>query len=144
MARLSAGVHHAPIVDVIDHDQRDRRRNRFYNHREGRSRSDGDLPALFDGIDVTEDSISIEAMKAVCLGGPGHYLGSDQTLQLMQTEYIYPAVGNRMSPKEWEEAQKPDLLEGAIARKDAILDKAPCQVPPETDRAVRDTYRMYF
>ncbi len=56
------------------------------------------------GIDVTEDSTSIEAMKQVCLGGPGHYLGSEQTLALMQTEYIYPTVGNRMSPKEWVEA----------------------------------------
>ncbi|PTE17789.1 methyltransferase, partial [Cereibacter changlensis JA139] len=44
------------------------------------------------GIDVTEDSTSIEAMKEVCLGGPGHYLGHAQTLSLMQTEYIYPAV----------------------------------------------------
>ena len=96
------------------------------------------------GIDVTEDSVSIEAMKAVCLGGPGHYLGSEQTLQLMQSEYIYPAVGNRMSPKEWEEAQKPDLLDGAIARKDAILADAPCQVPAETDRAVREAFQMYF
>ena len=96
------------------------------------------------GIDVTEESVSIESMKAVCLGGPGHYLGSDQTLRLMQSEYIYPAVGNRMSPKEWEEAQKPDLLEGAIARKDAILADAPCQVPAETDKAVRDAFPMYF
>ena len=53
------------------------------------------------GIDVTEGSVSIEVMKDVCLSGPGHFLGSDQTLQLMQTEYIYPALGNWMSPKEW-------------------------------------------
>ncbi len=96
------------------------------------------------GIEVTEDSVSIEAMKAVCLDGPGHYLGSDQTLQLMQSEYHYPVIGNRMSPKEWDEAQKPDLLQSAIARKDAILAEAPCQVPAEIDRAVRDAFVMYF
>ncbi|MEO0386871.1 MAG: trimethylamine methyltransferase family protein, partial [Pseudomonadota bacterium] len=62
------------------------------------------------GIDVTEDSVSIDAMKSVCLDGPGHYLGTDQTLQLMQTEYVYPALGNRMSPKEWEEGGRPALL----------------------------------
>jgi hypothetical protein len=39
----------------------------------------------------------------------------------MQTEYIYPNVGNRMSPKEWNEAGKPLLLDTAIARKNAIL-----------------------
>jgi trimethylamine--corrinoid protein Co-methyltransferase len=96
------------------------------------------------GIDVTEDSLSIEVMKEVCLGGPGHYLGADQTLKLMETEYIYPKVGNRMSPKEWEEAGRPGLLDRAIARTDAILASAPCQVPADVDRAVRAAYNIRF
>lgn len=96
------------------------------------------------GIDVTEDSTSIEAMKAVCLGGPGHYLGSDQTLALMQTEYIYPTVGNRMSPKEWMEAGRPQLLDRAIARKNDILAKAGCQIDPAVDAAIRATHNIYF
>ena len=96
------------------------------------------------GIEVTEDSTSIEAMKEVCLGGPGHYLGSDQTLKLMQTEYIYPAVGNRMSPKEWNEAGKPLLLDKAIQRKNTILSKAGCQIDPQIDAAIRATYNIYF
>ncbi len=97
------------------------------------------------GIDVTEDSVSIEVMKAVCLdGGPGHYLGSDQTLKLMQSEYIYPEVGNRMSPKEWVEAGQPLLLDRATAKKDAILQTAPIQVTPDVDRAVRARFPMYF
>ncbi len=96
------------------------------------------------GIDVTEDSTSIEAMKSVCLGGPGHYLGSDQTLALMQTEYVYPTVGNRMSPKEWAEAGKPALLDRAIARKNDILAAAGCQVDPELDRLVRARFRIHF
>ncbi|HEX9857592.1 MAG TPA: trimethylamine methyltransferase family protein [Paracoccaceae bacterium] len=96
------------------------------------------------GIDVTEDSTSIEAMKAVCLGGPGHYLGSDQTLALMQTEYIYPTVGNRMSPKEWMEAGRPQLLDRAIARKNDILAKAGCQIDPAIDAAIRATHKIYF
>ncbi|MCW3783176.1 trimethylamine methyltransferase family protein [Defluviimonas salinarum] len=96
------------------------------------------------GIDVTEDSTSIEAMKAVCLGGPGHYLGSDQTLQLMQTEYVYPTLGNRMSPKEWVEADRPMLLDKAIARKNEILSKAGIQVDPQLDAAIRKDYNIYF
>ena len=31
------------------------------------------------GIDVTEDSVSLEVIRKTCLTGPGHYLGSDQT-----------------------------------------------------------------
>ncbi len=96
------------------------------------------------GIDVTEDSTSIEAMKAVCLDGPGHYLGSDQTLQLMQTEYIYPSLGNRMSPKEWGEADRPMLLDKAIERKNDILAKAQIQIDPTLDAAIRADYNIYF
>jgi trimethylamine--corrinoid protein Co-methyltransferase len=96
------------------------------------------------GIDVNEDSTSIEAMKEVCLGGPGHYLGSDQTLKLMQTEYIYPNSANRMSPKEWNEAGKPLLLDKALARKNAILAKAGSQIAPEIDAFIRANYNIHF
>jgi trimethylamine--corrinoid protein Co-methyltransferase len=96
------------------------------------------------GIEVTEDKVSIEAMKEVCLGGPGHYLGSAQTLSLMQTEYVYPAVGNRMSPKEWVEAGRPMLLDRAIARKNDILARAGCQVAPEVDAAIRARFNIHF
>ena len=55
------------------------------------------------------------------MGGPGHYLGHDQTINLMQTEYAYPAIADRSSPKEWEELGKPNLLEAARQRKEDIL-----------------------
>ena len=104
----------------------------------------GQAMRLVRGIDVTPDSISIDVMKEVCLGGPGHYLGSEQTLKLMQTEYIYPKVGNRMSPKEWNEAGKPLLLDTAIARKNDILAKAGSLVDVEIDRAIRARFNIYF
>ncbi|WGW02334.1 trimethylamine methyltransferase family protein [Tropicibacter oceani] len=96
------------------------------------------------GIDVTEDSTSIEVMKSVCLEGPGHYLGTDQTLALMQTEYVYPVVGNRMSPKEWDEANRPMLLDRAIARKNDILARAGSQIAPDLDRAIRASLNIHF
>jgi len=104
----------------------------------------GQVMRCVRGIDVTEDSTSIEAMRAVCLEGPGHYLGSDQTLKLMQTEYVYPTLGNRMSPKEWVEAGRPLLLDQAIARREKLLATAPCQVDPETDAAVRARFNIAF
>jgi trimethylamine--corrinoid protein Co-methyltransferase len=104
----------------------------------------GQVMRLVRGIDVTEESTSIEAMKEVCLGGPGHYLGSDQTLRLMQTEYVYPTLGNRMSPKEWVEAGKPQLLDRAIARKNELLAKAGCMIEPDLDRAIRARFNIYF
>ncbi|MEM7717725.1 MAG: trimethylamine methyltransferase family protein [Pseudomonadota bacterium] len=96
------------------------------------------------GIEVSEDSVSLDVMRAVCLEGPGHYLGSEQTLNLMQTEYTYPTLGNRMSPKEWNEAGRPELLPAAKARKEAILADAPLQIAPELDRQIRDRLKIYF
>ncbi|MCU0832351.1 MAG: trimethylamine methyltransferase family protein [Rhizobiaceae bacterium] len=104
----------------------------------------GQAMRLVRGIDVNEDSTSIDAMKAVCLGGPGHYLGSDQTLRLMQSEYVYPSIANRMSPKEWNEAGKPLLLDAAIARKNTILARAGNVIDPDIDRAIRERYNIYF
>ena len=104
----------------------------------------GQVMRCVRGIDVTEDSTSIEAMKAVCMGGPGHYLGSDQTLALMQTEYVYPTLGNRMSPKEWNEAGRPLLLDKAIARKHDLLTRGQSQIDPTLDAAIRAKFNIHF
>lgn len=73
------------------------------------------------GIDVNEESLSIDVIKQVCLEGPGHFLGSQQTLQLMQSEYFYPSIGDRSSPKEWAENEKPDVVMLAQAKVQEIL-----------------------
>lgn len=104
----------------------------------------GQAQRCIRGIDVTEDSLSIETMRSVCLEGPGHYLGDPQTLELMQTEYIYPAVADRTSPKEWVENGRPDLLQKAIARKNRILESAPLStIDADADRAIREKYQIY-
>ncbi|WP_341860965.1 trimethylamine methyltransferase family protein [Gymnodinialimonas sp. 57CJ19] len=96
------------------------------------------------GIEVNEDTLALDQMAEVCLGGTGHYLGTDKTLALMQSDFVYPTLGNRMSPKEWEENQKPDLMASAIARKEKILAEARPHISPEVDQAVRAKYAMYF
>ncbi|MCE8009300.1 trimethylamine methyltransferase family protein [Aestuariivita sp.] len=97
------------------------------------------------GIEVTEDAVSLETIRSVCLDGPGHYLGSVQTLQLMQTEYVYPAVADRTSPKEWAEIGKPDLIAQARARKEAILaDRASARLDPDTDALIRSRFNIHL
>ncbi|MGC9582298.1 UNVERIFIED_CONTAM: trimethylamine methyltransferase family protein, partial [Salmonella enterica subsp. enterica serovar Typhimurium] len=62
-------------------------------------------------------------------------------LKLMQTEYFYPAIGDRFSPKEWNEKGKPDILQRAIAEKKRILaERFPHHVP----RAIDDRLRQRF
>ncbi len=97
------------------------------------------------GIEVTEDAVSIEMMKSVCLDGPGHYLGEDQTLSRMQTDFVYPTLGDRTSPKEWAEVGKPDLIAAATARKEEILaQRASARFDPQVDAAIRARFNIHL
>ena len=88
------------------------------------------------GIEVNDETLALEAMREVCLGGPGHYLGVGDTLARMETDYVYPHFGDRTSPKEWAEKDKPDLVLRARARKEAILSQ-PSRAALDRDRDQR-------
>ncbi len=103
----------------------------------------GQVQRCVRGIEVTEDSVDIEAIREVCIEGPGHYLGHHQTLSVMQTEYVYPALADRTSPKEWLEIGRPDLIARATARKEQILAEANCLIPAELDRQLRDRFAIH-
>lgn len=93
------------------------------------------------GIDMSEDALSLEAIRATCLGGPQHFLGHEQTLARMQREYLYPAVGDRMSPKEWNEQGRKTALDRAEAKVKAILaTHYPSHLPREIDDQIRARY----
>ena len=96
------------------------------------------------GIEVTEDSVSLEVIKRTCLEGPGHFLGSDQTLSLMQTEYIYPSLADRSSPKEWVELGKPNLVQKAIKKKENILNNATKKIDPIIDKKLRSAFNIHL
>ena len=91
------------------------------------------------GIEVTDETLSINTMEDVCTKGPGHYLGHEQTLQLMQREYLYPDLANRFSPKEWAELGKPDIVKLATERKRKVLDEYyPQYITKEQEKFLRD------
>ena len=97
------------------------------------------------GIEVTEDDLSLEVMRATCLGGPGHYLGSDDTLRRMQRDYVYPSLGNRASPKEWVEQGQPILVNKATERKLSILSKpSSARFTPDVDAAIRSRFNIHL
>jgi len=57
------------------------------------------------GIEVTEETLALDAMREVCLGGPGHLFGTAQTLGLVEAEYVYPLCADRTSPKQGAERE---------------------------------------
>ena len=93
------------------------------------------------GIEVNEQTLGFDDLAEVCLGGAGHYLGSDRTLAVMQSEYIYPEVGNRFSPTVWEAADKALAIDNAIRRRDEILaTHIPTHISPEVDAEIRSKF----
>ena len=90
------------------------------------------------GIEVSDESLSLDTIRKTCLEGPGHYLGADQTLQLMQREYIYPSIGDRSSPNEWVEKGRPTTVQLAKRKLDSILESHfPTHIPDHIDDAIR-------
>ena len=97
------------------------------------------------GIEVNDDTLSFEAIKDVCLNGPGHYLGHDRTLAVMESEYVYPIISDRSSPKEWNENNKPEIINSAHDEvKDILENHKPTHISSETDKLIREKFKIYF
>ncbi len=95
------------------------------------------------GIDVAEENLSVATIRDVCIDGPEHFLGHGQTLELMETEYVYPKVGDRTSPKEWIEQGSSDLVQRAKARTREILSRHyPVHIDPALDAAIRERFAI--
>jgi len=76
----------------------------------------------------------------VCLDGPGHYLGSQQTLDLMQRDYFYPLIGDRANPKEWAEQGRTDIVQRATAKVEELLGSHFPGHLAATDRQIRERF----
>jgi len=93
------------------------------------------------GIEVTDDTLSLEALRQVCEEGPGHFLGHEQTMELMETEYVYPLVGDRTSPKEWVEMGSPAYNNRARQKTREILDSHyPSHINLDLDAIIREGF----
>ena len=75
--------------------------------------------------------------------GPGHFLGSAQTLELMQREYLYPEIGDRDTPDNWLDAGGRDAA--AVAHdyaKNVMATHHPSHVPPDREAAARERWDL--
>lgn len=97
------------------------------------------------GIEVTDETLALDQMADVCLNGPGHYLGTDQTLGRMQIDNVYPRFGDRTSPKQWVEEGKPDLVANATKFKQEILSKpSAAAFKPSLDAQLRQNFNIHI
>ena len=92
------------------------------------------------GIEVTPETLSMDVIKSV-VHGEGHFLGHEQTLAMMQSEYAYPLVGDRLSPDDWMDAGATAAHDRAhVWVNDTLASYHPSHLSPETDRAIRDHF----
>ena len=92
------------------------------------------------GIEVTDETLSFEVIRAV-VTGEGHYLGHEQTLSGMRSDYLYPEVGDRSPLQVWEQQGARDIRERA---KDSVKQTLASHYPAHIDRAVDDRIRERF
>ena len=81
----------------------------------------GCIQRALRGIEVNEDTLSLDVIREVVLDGPGHFLSHRQTLELMETEYLYPKVADRASIEDWEQEGSLDIRQRALKQVREIL-----------------------
>ncbi|HYV89899.1 MAG TPA: trimethylamine methyltransferase family protein, partial [Candidatus Polarisedimenticolia bacterium] len=100
----------------------------------------GSVMRTLRGIEVNEETLSVEVMREVA-SGAGHYLGHAETLEKMESEYLYPRIADRRSPEAWREAGALDIHEVARQRVRETLSKHyPSYIDPRIDEEIRARY----
>ena len=92
------------------------------------------------GIEVNDETLSLDVINDV-VHGEGHFLRSDQTIELMRTEYEYPDLADRSPPGMWESLGSMDIREQAATRVQSILSSHyPEYIDPAIDKKIRERF----
>ena len=92
------------------------------------------------GIEVNEETLSAQLIADV-IAGPGHFLGSPQTLELMQREYVYPEIGDRDTPDNWLDAGGKDSRARAHEHVQRVLaEHQPGHISGDVDARIRANF----
>ena len=65
------------------------------------------------GFEVTEETMAVDMIRDVCLNGPGHYLGHDETLGQMKRGFFYPSLSDRSDMNGWIASGSRSIQDGA-------------------------------
>lgn len=103
----------------------------------------GAVMRLVRGLEVTDETLSVDVIHDICTDGPGHYLGHAQTIQLMNTEYYYPHTADRDTRANWEATGALDMRERARRKARAVLQSTfPSIVPDVVDDQLRSEFNI--
>ena len=92
---------------------------------------------------VVDDAMLDLAVMEQVVTGEGHYLGTDQTLALMKSEYVYPQLGDRQSVADWQQAGSRDIWDRAVQSvADILADAPPAHLSRQADAKIRESFRI--
>ncbi len=91
------------------------------------------------GVDTSLGQIDLSVIENV-VKGEGHYLGANQTFDLMKTEYVYPSLGDRQSVSDWQDTGHLSIWDRSRTRVSSILETE----PEHLSRSVEDRMRASF
>ena len=97
----------------------------------------GNVLRTIRGVEVNDDTLSLETIREAALG-PGHFLGSAQTLKLMKSDYLYPTLADRQSSGLWEESGRLDAYTRShTLTKHLLSTHYPQYLDPKKDQEIR-------
>lgn len=100
----------------------------------------GSVNRTVRGIEVNENTLSKEVITRV-IEHPGHFLGHEQTLELMERDYVYPLVADRDTPANWADAGSLDVTQRARTYVEKTLaSHYPDHIDPAVDAAIRERF----
>ena len=88
-------------------------------------------------IEVNDITLAMPSIDDV-VHGDGHFLGQPETLNRMQSDFLYPDVADRLTIEEWQNAGARDIRDIAIEKTRDILNQYyPRHVSPDIDKMLR-------
>jgi trimethylamine--corrinoid protein Co-methyltransferase len=100
----------------------------------------GSIMKSLSGIEVSEATLAVATIDEV-VHGDGHFLGQPETLRRMQTDFLYPEIGDRRPIDEWEADGSQDIREVARERTRQILRQHyPQHISAEIEQKLRDSF----
>ncbi|MCE2516760.1 MAG: trimethylamine methyltransferase family protein [Alphaproteobacteria bacterium] len=94
------------------------------------------------GIEVSDESLSFEAIQAA-ITGDGHFLGGDDTIEAMLRDYYYPALADRNDPATWANLGGNDAWQNAqMKARDVLATHHPDYLTADADQWMRDNFNI--
>ena len=87
----------------------------------------GAILSAHTAIEVSDDTLDAGAIHDAATGA-GHFLGEATTLARMNSDFLYPAIGDRRSSGEWQDDGQPDIWRRAHERVRESLAAPPRQL----------------